>query len=1165
MDDTRKTKPQLIAELHGLRQRVAALEAEALAAAQRPIEPRYDELFARLQLILDSMPLGGIIIDPDLRVSYWNAAAEKIFGYTAAEVLGRLHYEVTVPENTREYVSNILSRTIQSNRTTFGENENVTKAGTRIVCEWHNTPLRDAAGRYVGTLAMAQDITARKQAEEKLRTSEERYRSVIQTAMDGFWLLDLQGHLLQANDTYCQMSGYSLPELLTMCISDLDENETPADAAAHIRQLTAAGQLRFITRHRRKDGNVYDVEVSAQYQATGNGQIVCFLRDITERRRAEEALREGEERWRTIVESEPECVKVLDCEGQVVEMNPAGLGMIQATLDDVRGKRASGLVAQEDRASFEEMVRAVFRGETQHLVFDMIGLQGRRLTLETVSVPLWDPAEKNRVKYLVGVTRDITARKRMEEQLRASAERFRIIASNSPDHLLVQDRELRYQMVMNPQLGLTEQDMLGKTDWDFLSREDAATLTRLKQQVMQTGEAAQVEVPLKSRQGEQEFFEGTYVPKFNADGQIDGLIGYFRNVTERKRTEAALRENEEKYRDLFENMNDAFALHKIIVDENGQPVDYEFLDVNPVFARRVGMTPAELIGRRALELFPQTEPTWIAAFGEVAHTRRSLQFTNYSVELDKHFETRIYCPRPGYFAAIFADITERKRAEEALRESEILLRTAVEAAPIILFTLDTNGIFQLSKGAGLKSIGLKPDEVVGLSHLDVYKDLEPANENVRRALQGETVSFINEALGLIWDVRYSPLYDSNNNIKGMVGTAIDVTERKRTEEQLLRSQKLESLGILAGGVAHDFNNLLVALLGQTSLAAAKLPPDHPAQRHLERAIVAARRAADLTRQMLAYSGHGAFQMTPLNLNTLIHENTGFLESSIAKSIQLRADLAETLPLISADPGQMQQIIMNLVLNAAEAMGDQAGVISITTSVTEIMPDDTRWTHYTGQVMLPGRYVQLRVQDTGSGMNGETLGRIFDPFFTTKFTGRGLGLAAVLGIMRGHRGGLWVESEVGRGTTFTLIFPVTEEKPATPASANPIVLAQQLVLVIDDEEPVLEAITDMLALDNISVLGATTASEGIALFRERYADIGLVLLDLSMPELSGREVFHALKQIDPDARVVLTSGYTQAEATRGFEEHGLAGFLQKPFDISTLLETVRLHLESTKQG
>ena len=389
----------------------------------------------------------------------------------------------------------------------------------------------------------------------------------------------------------------------------------------------------------------------------------------------------------------------------------------------------------------------------------------------------------------------------------------------------------------------------------------------------------------------------------------------------------------------------------------------------------------------------------------------------------------------------------------------------------------------------------------------------------------------------------------------------EIVERKRTEGAMQQAQKRESLGLMASGIAHDFNNLLVAMLAQNSLAINKLPAEEPAREHIQKAVMAAERATDLTRQMLAYAGGGQLEIEPVNINRAIESNIHLFQAAIAKNVLLHTDLALDLPLIEADRSQLQQVIMNLILNGAEAIED-SGHVWVTTGREIIMRNDTQYWHWTGSALPAGEYVCLTVRDSGTGMAPEIRNRIFDPFFTTKEAGQGLGLASVLGIVRDHRGGLHVESHQGRGTLFRLLFPMSQQQETAvspqihPPSASP---ACQLILVIDDEEPVREAVTDIMSLHEVEVITAVNGQEGITLFAQHKDEIQLVLLDMSMPGLSGVDTLAELRQIDPKVRVILSSGYSQEQIAHEVNVNDRTGFLAKPYDVDALVNKVWQYL------
>jgi signal transduction histidine kinase/CheY-like chemotaxis protein len=407
-------------------------------------------------------------------------------------------------------------------------------------------------------------------------------------------------------------------------------------------------------------------------------------------------------------------------------------------------------------------------------------------------------------------------------------------------------------------------------------------------------------------------------------------------------------------------------------------------------------------------------------------------------------------------------------------------------------------------------------------------------------------------------------------IKGQVmlyTTWRDITERKRSEEtrrslerQMQHAQKLESLGVLAGGIAHDFNNLLMAILGNADLALNQLEPHSPARGNIEEIETVTRRAADLARQMLAYSGKGRFVIEPINLNGFVKEMAHLLTVSISKKVVLKYNFADNLPVCEGDATQIRQIIMNLIVNASEAIGEKSGVIALSTGAMDC--DSVYLQDLRIEKALPaGLYVYIEVSDTGCGMDRETLNKIFDPFFTTKFTGRGLGLSAVLGIVRGHKGTIKVYSEAGKGTTFKILFPASEV-PGVAAMKQQAETAREpwrgegTVLIADDEETICAVGKRMLECIGFRVLTAPDGREAVEVYREHAEEIVCVLLDLTMPHLNGAEAFREIRLINPQVKVILCSGYNMLDATQRFVGEGLAGFIQKPYNMAELREKMQ---------
>ena len=409
-----------------------------------------------------------------------------------------------------------------------------------------------------------------------------------------------------------------------------------------------------------------------------------------------------------------------------------------------------------------------------------------------------------------------------------------------------------------------------------------------------------------------------------------------------------------------------------------------------------------------------------------------------------------------------------------------------------------------------------------------------------------------------WLFTCSPVHADSGTVIGVQVLAQDVTERKRFDESLRHTAKLESLGILAGGIAHDFNNLLTGILGNAGLAQDMLPPRHATANLLANVIIASERAADLTRQLLAYAGKGRFVIEPVNLSVLIRDLQPLIATSAENRVDIRLDL---LPesVVAGDPGQMQQLIMNLVINGAESIPEgEPGIVTVRTSLVDLEASALPWSgRLVGGGQLPaGSYLLLEVRDTGCGMDAATMDRIFDPFFTTKFVGRGLGLAAALGIVRGHRGGLIVDSTPDVGTAFQVLLPAASSAVRSPR--QPAKLRQdhagQAVLVVDDEDMVRHTAKACLETYGYHVVEADSGARAIELLH-RTPNISLVILDLTMPEMDGEKTCRELRRIRPALKVILSSGHDETNVMRRFEGQTLSGFVQKPFTVASLISKV----------
>ena len=524
-----------------------------------------------------------------------------------------------------------------------------------------------------------------------------------------------------------------------------------------------------------------------------------------------------------------------------------------------------------------------------------------------------------------------------------------------------------------------------------------------------------------------------------------------------------------------------------------------------------------------------------------------------------------------------ADCLDAQKAAEKISGYYCAL---FDLAPFAYQSLDSNGILLEVNRAWLEMLGYNSrDEVLGKAMTAFIhpKWLDQFNTNFPKFKKQGFVSGAEFKLvrkdGMFVDVTvcgkisYQPdgaVRQTHCMLQDVTDTKRAESERKKVEEQMRHVQKLESLGVLAGGIAHDFNNLLMVILGNADLALSELSPVSPARENILAIEKAARRSAELCKQMLAYAGKGRFVVQSINLSEIVQAMTHMLEVSISKKNVLKYNLPPNLPMVEADISQMRQVIMNLVINAAEAIGDRSGVISITTGAMECDIAYLANTFVYEQHLPEGVYCYIEVSDTGCGMAEEIKARLFDPFFTTKFTGRGLGMSAVLGIARSHCGAIKVYTEPGRGTTIKVLIPAqaasNRQPTVIPIYAEPC-FAGKTLLLVDDEETVRTVGRQMLERMGFTVIPAKDGREALDIFRERHQQIDCVVMDLTMPHMDGEEAFREMRRINNNARVVLSSGYHEQEVTQRFKGKGLAGFIQKPYTMAPLRDLMKSVFES----
>ena len=885
----------------------------------------------------------------------------------------------------------------------------------------------------------------------------------------GVLLAGLDRRITYANQGFTRLTGYTEAELLGKSCAILQGPETAPGTGEKLKAaLQDNGFFDGEILNYRKDGTTFWNALLISPVHDERGHTTGFLgiqRDITKRKHAELALSQSEEHLRQIIEIEPECVKILSPEGTLLEMNPAGLAMIEATsFDQVRGCPLGDLIVPEHRADFAEMHERAMAGGTGRCEFAIKTLKGTPRWLETHAVPYRNG--QRAIVGVLGITRDVTQRKEAEEAVRESEARFRRLIDYAPEAVMLLDIAAGRFVQVN-----SAAERLFKLAAVELCQVGPAQLSPPTQPDGRPSSEKAAEFVSRAIAGETPVFEWT---------------------------------------------------HR---DSEGRDIPTE-----------VRLLRLDLGGR-------------VVVRGSTT------------------------------------DITERKRAEEerthllhSLEESQVRLQTLVRNLPGMAYRCLNDPNWTMSYvSEGCEAVTSYGRDELENNRTIAYADLIHADDrdwlwakcqkslDARTPCQNEYRILDRQGRERWVSERASGVYAEDGALLAIDGFIQDITaarqakiEREQLDRKMQETQKLESLGVLAGGIAHDFNNLLTAILGNASIAQIELPPGSSVQDCLEQINEASLRAADLCKQMLAYSGRGRFVVQKLDLGELVEQTAQMLQISISKKSVLRYRLEKGLPPVEVDATQLRQVIMNLVINASEAIGNASGVISVSTGLTRV---DRHYLH--GTLMDPdlpeGDYVFLEVSDSGCGMSAETQARIFDPFFTTKFTGRGLGLAAVLGIVRGHKGAMKVYSEVGRGTTFKLLFPAAtganetaSERPAASVGWQ----AKGTVLVVDDEETMRSTISRMMRIIGLEPVLASDGREAIEIFRSMPDEFVLVLLDLTMPHLDGEQTFTELRRLRPEVRVVLMSGFNAQEALVRFPGKGLASFLQKPFTISSLSATLK---------
>lgn len=745
---------------------------------------------------------------------------------------------------------------------------------------------------------------------------------------------------------------------------------------------------------------------------------------------------------------------------------------------------------------------------------------------------------------------------------------YQEVLSALPADLTVLDRNGHF-FYINPAAvrdPATREWLIGRAEEDYcvacgIDPKFAQNRRKHFEQCLREGNTVSFEEECPIPNGRKHWFLRFYSPVMGPEEEIAQVIGYGIEITERKAIEQALRASEERYRLLFEGSRDAIAVY----GRATQPLLF-----NARFLEMLGYTAEELLTTKLIDrVHPDDRDTLLRNNRDRlaglpvprAYEYRALKKSGEVLNIEATFDPIRQDGEVIGIQGVFRDITERKHAEEALRESEEKYRLLFDRSNESIAVFGTGLRPILANDRFLEMVGYTREELIGtnirsLLHPD---DFARVLDNNRRRMEGEPISRLYEFRavrkdGVVIEVEGSfDLIRRGEEVIGIQGIFRDITERKRIQDSLFEQQKEQTIITLAGGIAHDFNNILLGVMGNAALLEDELAGLSSAKSLVKNILTSSARMAELTNQLLSYARGGKHRPEPSNLNDIIEDTLKILHGSLPSSVRIEKELDPGLWPVEADRTQMSQVLLNLLVNALEAM-ETGGVLTLRSENTR---HASQWFGPGSELMPAGDYVHVVVSDTGVGMTEETRRRLFEPFYTTKFMGRGLGLAASQGIIYNHKGLIEVESQRCKGSTFHVTLPRTDRVPASQTAPTPAAKPYSgTILVVDDEETVRDVAERMLKRLGFQVLVAADGAAGLALHEQHRSEITLVLLDIQMEGMSGDEVFERLIESDPDVRVILSSGYEESTVASTFKcAERIAGFIQKPYTMAILIRTI----------